>query len=88
MTQLHYGTTTPVGPETATFDATDYSVMQFLFQETKKEVKLQISHVNVSPAFCTAIFTVSVSLTTLSRPATGTTNALVMIIPLVEGWDC
>ncbi|KAH7696434.1 hypothetical protein AAVH_36495, partial [Aphelenchoides avenae] len=57
LTQLHYGTNTPIGPKTATFDATDYGITQFLFQETKKDVKLQISHVNVSPTFCTAIFT-------------------------------
>lgn len=70
LTQLRYGTAVPIGPETATFDATDDGIMQFLFQRTTKEVKLQISHANVSPTFCAAIFKVSVSLTATNRPAT------------------
>ncbi|KAH7713296.1 hypothetical protein AAVH_19353 [Aphelenchoides avenae] len=55
LTQLCYDTTTPIGP--ATFDATDFGLMQFLFQRTVDgEVKLHISHVNISQMFCTAIF--------------------------------
>ncbi|KAH7712337.1 hypothetical protein AAVH_20301 [Aphelenchoides avenae] len=65
LTQLHYESNGPIGAEKARFDATDYGIMQFLFQRTKKQVTLQISHVNISLTFCTAIFKVSVSLTTL-----------------------
>ncbi|KAH7701831.1 hypothetical protein AAVH_31028 [Aphelenchoides avenae] len=35
LTQLRYDTTSPIGPPA--FDATDYGLMQFLFQRTKKK---------------------------------------------------
>ncbi|KAH7701833.1 hypothetical protein AAVH_31030 [Aphelenchoides avenae] len=56
LTQLHYDTDGPTDAWTVTFGATEYGIMQFLFQRTEKPVQLQISHVNVSKTFCRGLF--------------------------------